>query len=361
MQSKHTDSDIDSEEETRLRITPFSSPKSGTVATKNERTGLNSPIAMSLMILWYIFSACNLFMNKYVISYLNGEPALLAMGQMLMCIVFGFIQIKHSCGLFASRPSSTSLSTQNGYKFMQPSTIILGTLRFTTLVLALTSLNYVAVSFIETIKSSAPIFTVIITAIFIGEKTGLYVNLSLVPIMSGLAICSATELSFNIEGFVASILTNLSECIQNVYSKVLLSNERQRNGPAELQFNTSLASFVIQLIASFAFVDWATVELSSYMIGAILVNGMFFHFQSITEYALLEHITPVTHSVANTVKRAFLIWISVFLFGNTVTFYSGLGTLCVIGGVLLYNKARQLDAHRNHQRIIDFQPCRISL
>ena len=91
------------------------------------------------------------------------------------------------------------------------------------------------------------------------------------------------------------LIISLKNSIQNVYSKVLLSNERQRNGPAELQFNTSLASFVIQLIASFAFVDWATVELSSYMIGAILVNGMFFHFQSITEYALLEHITPVTH------------------------------------------------------------------
>jgi len=46
---------------------------------------------------------------------------------------------------------------------------------------------------------------------FEGEKTGLYVNLSLIPIMSGLALCSATELSFNIEGFIASILTNLSE------------------------------------------------------------------------------------------------------------------------------------------------------
>lgn len=58
------------------------------------------------------------------------------------------------------------------------------------------------------------------------------------------------------------------------------------------------------------------------------------------------------NSVANTVKRAFLIWISVFLFGNTVTFYSGLGTLSVIGGVLLYNKARQLDAKGIQHRLL---------
>lgn len=71
--------DVDSEEETRLRITPFSSPRNSTTPSKKELTGLNSPIAIFLMILWYMFSAFNLFMNKYVISYLNGEPALLGM------------------------------------------------------------------------------------------------------------------------------------------------------------------------------------------------------------------------------------------------------------------------------------------
>lgn len=29
--------------------------------------------------------------------------------------------------------------------------------------------------------------------------------------MMGLALCSATELSFNLEGFIAALLTNLSE------------------------------------------------------------------------------------------------------------------------------------------------------
>ena len=48
-------------------------------------------------------------------------------------------------------------------------------------------------------------------------------------------------------------------------------------------------------------------------------------------------------SVANTVKRAFLIWISVILFGNPVTFLSGLGTMTVTIGVLLYTKAKEHD------------------
>lgn len=83
--------------------------------------------------------------------------------------------------------------------------------RFTTVVLGLVALNYVAVSFTETIKSSAPIFTVLISRALLGEQTGIYVNLSLVPIMGGLALCSMNELSFNFWGFLAANLTNFTE------------------------------------------------------------------------------------------------------------------------------------------------------
>jgi solute carrier family 35 protein E2 len=76
----------------------------------------------------------------------------------------------------------------------------------------------------------------------------------------------------------------------------------------------------------------------------LLLNGFFFHCQTISAYYLMDFISPVTHSVANTGKRAFLIWTSVLLFGNEVTFLSGLGTVVVILGVFLYNAAQQVDA-----------------
>ena len=50
-----------------------------------------------------------------------------------------------------------------------------------------------------------------------------------------------------------------------------------------------------------------------------------------------------SRSVANTAKRALLIWLSVILFANAVTPLSALGTAVVIGGVLMYNKAREID------------------
>lgn len=58
-----------------------------------------------------------------------------------------------------------------------------------------------------------------------GEHTGLYVNLSLIPVMGGLALCSLNELSFDLRGFIAAMATNLTECLQNVYSKMLISGD----------------------------------------------------------------------------------------------------------------------------------------
>lgn len=47
--------------------------------------------------------------------------------------------------------------------------------------------------------------------------------------------------------------------------------------------------------------------------------------------------------MANTVKRALLIWLSVLIFHNPMTFLSGFGTLTVIFGVILYNEARDIE------------------
>lgn len=81
---------------------------------------------------------------------------------------------------------------------------------------------------------------------------GLWVNLSLFPVMAGLALCTATEASFNMLGFSAALSTNIMDwfvilardaaapwfvlltnpvfiySLQNVFSKKLLSGDTYR-------------------------------------------------------------------------------------------------------------------------------------
>ncbi|WAR14493.1 S35E2-like protein [Mya arenaria] len=200
--------------------------------------------------------------------------------------------------------------------------------RFSTVVLGLVALKFVAVSFTETVKSSAPIFTVGISYMMLGEYTGLFTMMSLVPIMFGLGLCSTYELSFNIEGFLAALATNITECGE--------------------KYRYTISSVIVQIPACVFMIDFqkARNTMDITILTAFIINGVFFHFQSISAYVLMGYISPVTHSVANTVKRAFLIWLSVIVFSNPVTFLSGLGTIVVTIGVLCYTKAKQIDGVR---------------
>ncbi|XP_050411738.1 solute carrier family 35 member E2A [Patella vulgata] len=319
----------------RLRRTSYN-------ADDPEKMGLLNVRAMSFLLMWYLFSAFTLFLNKYILSTLKGDPSFLGAMQMVMTTVFGFIQMYLPLGMYT--PVDREGKPPNFWRNM----ILVGTMRFGTVVLGLVALKFVAVSFTETVKSSAPLFTVFISQVLIGEYTGPYTFLSLIPVMLGLALCSAYELSFNIQGFIAALATNLTECLQNVYSKLLISGDKYKYTPAELQFYTSLASMGVQIPFLFLMMDTSSVKnnMDYTLFLTYVINGIFFHFQSITAYVLMSYISPVTHSVANTVKRAFLIWLSVVLFGNPVTLLSGIGTITVTIGVLLYTKAKEYDLTR---------------
>jgi len=316
--------------------------------SKNTTTnaGLLNVRALWFLFLWYFFSGLTLFLNKYIIAYMNGDPTLLGCCQMFLTMTGGYIQMHFPCGMY--KKVARLKKPPGFYRHM----VVVGGMRFATVWFGLIALNYVAVSFTETVKSSAPAFTVVISRLILGEVSGLFVKLSLIPVMGGLALCSMNELSFNIIGFLTALLTNISECGQNVYSKMLISGDSFKYSPAEMQFFTSLASVVVMVPTSMFLLDMSTVlNMDMKMLICLLANGIFFHFQTITAYVLMDYISPVTHSVANTVKRALLIWMSVILFGNPVTFLSGLGTGIVILGVLMYNKAQDIDRQRAHRLV----------
>ncbi|XP_072587104.1 solute carrier family 35 member E2B isoform X2 [Vulpes vulpes] len=208
--------------------------------------GVWSSRALLYLTLWFFFSFCTLFLNKYILSLLEGEPSMLGAVQMLSTTFIGCIKIFVPCCLYQHK---TRLSYPPNFIMIM---LFVGLMRFATVVLGLVSLKNVAVSFAETVKSSAPIFTVIMSRMILGEYTGLLVNLSLIPVMGGLALCTATEISFNVLGFSAALSTNIMDCLQNVFSKKLLSGDKYRFSAAELQFYTSAAA-VAMLVPAWIF------------------------------------------------------------------------------------------------------------
>lgn len=47
------------------------------VLTSDAKGGLLNPRALLFLTLWYVFSGCTLFLNKYILSYMEGNPTIL--------------------------------------------------------------------------------------------------------------------------------------------------------------------------------------------------------------------------------------------------------------------------------------------
>jgi solute carrier family 35, member E1 len=81
------------------------------------------------------------------------------------------------------------------------------------------SLGAVAVSLTHTIKSMEPFFTVVLSWLLMGARPAKRVLASLCPIVIGVVVASATDLSFTWAGFNAAMASNVAFQLRNVLSK----------------------------------------------------------------------------------------------------------------------------------------------
>ena len=298
-----------------------------------------------------------------MLSKLSVSVHVLGLIQMFVTALIGGVKVYSDSGPPsgaapdpAARPQGSLLRTL----------AIVGMLRGCSVIMGLVSLSLVSVSFVETVKASAPLFTVAFAWCLLQEKTSTAVIISLFPVMGGLVLCAATELSFTTMGFLAAVGTNCLDCINNVYSKKLMLQDPSMT-PERLQFYTSSAALLLQFpLACFNIIQDSNTgpeaegsgghpwhyymlnpigamdvaydaEATEKVFRLIALNVVFYYVQSITAYNTMSLISPVSQSVANTMKRSILIFLSIWFFENAVTSQNAMGMLTVIFGVCLYS------------------------
>jgi solute carrier family 35 protein E1 len=212
------------------------------------------------------------------------------------------------------------------------------------------SLGRVAVSFTHTIKAMEPFFSVLLSAIFLGELPTPWVVMSLLPIVGGVALASLTEASFNWAGFWSAMASNVTFQSRNVLSKKLMVKKEESLDNINLfSIITVMSFFLLAPVAlltegvkvSPAFLQSAGLNLKQIYMRSLIAAFCFHAYQQVS-YMILARVSPVTHSVGNCVKRVVVIVTSVLFFKTPVSPINSLGTGIALAGVFLYSQLKRL-------------------
>ncbi|VDO44118.1 unnamed protein product [Haemonchus placei] len=106
------------------------------------------------------------------------------------------------------------------------------------------SLWKVPVSYAHTVKASMPLFAVLLSRVFLKERQSYQVYLSLLPIVAGVVVASATELSFSLFGMFSALLSTFTYSLLNILVKKLLK-ESDIHPIRLLAMNSQLAAIMV--------------------------------------------------------------------------------------------------------------------
>jgi len=208
------------------------------------------------------------------------------------------------------------------------------------------SFSLVAISFTHIVKSAEPAVGALAAAVFLGETYSLPVYLSLIPICLGVALSSASELTFTFAGFATAMASNFAFAMRNVFSKVTMTE--YKNEPTLTPANSygliTIMSFLMELPFCLIF-DKGIPALTSRVPGIadmvvlkyILASSLLYHLYNEVSYSALENISPITFSVANTIKRVIIILTSIIVFKTKILPLNAIGSITAVLGTFLYS------------------------
>jgi len=177
------------------------------------------------------------------------------------------------------------------------------------------------------------------------------VYLALLPIIGGVGLASLKELSFSWTALIAASLANQAAALKNVVSKGVMGNPWAKTLGAQ---NTYAVINILALLATIPFVlafdakDFVSVfnqvtaaGTGNEVLKYSLFSGLSFYLYNEASFLALDKLSPVTHSVANTLKRVVIIVCSCIVFKTPMTLLGGIGSGIAVLGTLLYSLAKR--------------------
>eukprot|EP00029_Vermamoeba_vermiformis_P009878 TRINITY_DN5075_c0_g1_i2.p1 TRINITY_DN5075_c0_g1~~TRINITY_DN5075_c0_g1_i2.p1 ORF type:complete len:341 (+),score=60.68 TRINITY_DN5075_c0_g1_i2:96-1118(+) len=302
-----------------------------------------------LIIFWFIFNIMTVILNKYIFQTLSWVfPIALTVVHMITCTIGAILILR-------VLQWKTIPFIQLDWQKYSRGAVPLAVLFCTNIVLGNVSLRWVPVSFMQTVKSSVPFFTVVLERMFFWEGGDIdrRVDLSLVPIVGGVAMASYYEVNFNWTGFLAALVASVITALMAIMSSRLL---RTKMDGVNLLYYMSPLSIV--MLTPFVFTgeweeitaDWILRENGSFLLTILIISGAGAFMLNISQFLLIKNTSALTFTVAGNCKVVINIALSVMIFRNQVTFLNGFGCILTVLGASYYQQVRYEINQNNQQR-----------
>lgn len=193
----------------------------------------------------------------------------------------------------------------------------------------------------------SPVFSVISELIIFRHCVPCTELLTLIPIIFGVTLSTFSEIQFELIGFLAAICSTILGVAQNTTSKYILThNKKQKNkliiSPMQLHMYGSILSLFFLLPLSVHSEGRKIYHIKTYIpYYLMMMSCCWLYGQTMASLFLLKRVTTVTHNVANTCKRFWIIVISIIYFKQHSTIYNLCGICLALTGFFLYQRVHK--------------------
>ena len=207
----------------------------------------------------------------------------------------------------------------------------------------------VSVPFHQIMRSTCPIFAILIYRFCYGRTYSQATYISLIPVIFGVGLATYGDIYFTAIGFSLTLLGVVLSALKTVMSNRIMTGSLAL--PAlEILLRMSPLAAVQSLLYAFAtgevteFNAWvAEGNLTFSYTSALLGNGLLAFFLNVSSFQTNKLAGALTMTVCANLKQCLTVLLGILLFDVTVGVWNGAGMLVTLVGAAVYSKV-ELDS-----------------
>ncbi|KAI9223270.1 triose-phosphate transporter family-domain-containing protein, partial [Blastocladiella britannica] len=230
---------------------------------------------------------------------------------------------------------------------------------------ASSAISTASVAFVHTVKSLSPLFTVLLSTLLLGTRYSKHVWVALIPLMAGVVLAcalgqhsSASNIAFNVAGFMWAAMSTVVFVLQSIFSKRILLSSSSAALPVHAGHATPVRLDKINIMAYSSVMalcvtlpmwlshdlprllaaDGPGLAVDRRLLGLLALNGLAHFTQALLSISVLARVSTVTFSITSLLKRIVIIVAAILWFGESVSGTQAVGVALTFVGLWMYQR-----------------------